>query len=137
MPITLPNLPEQDPSDHGPFVVIAKHRAVPGTADQLEKRMLFDLANTRAEHGCLQFHIHRDRADRDLFVIYEVWRDVAALKRNAIPTSQCFIPPCIGPLDVVFRSVMKSAGPTTRLSPVYKQAQFPKPILPILKYLRF
>lgn len=84
MPITLPHLPEPDPSYRGPFVVIARHRAVPGTADELEKRMLFDLANTRAEHGCLQFHIHRDRADRDLFVIYEVWRDVAALKTHFV-----------------------------------------------------
>jgi quinol monooxygenase YgiN len=84
MAVTLPQLPETDPSDGGPFVVIAKHRAVPGTADQLERRMLFDLANTRAEHGCLQFHIHRDRADRDLFVIYEVWRDVEALKTHFV-----------------------------------------------------
>ncbi len=84
MAITLPHLPEPDPKDTGPFVVIAKHRAIPGTADQLEKRMLLDLANTRAEHGCLQFHIHRDRTDRDLFVIYEVWRDVEALKTHFV-----------------------------------------------------
>jgi quinol monooxygenase YgiN len=84
MSITLPHLPEPDPNDRGPFVIIAKHRAISGTADQLEKRMLADLANTRAEHGCLQFHIHRDRADRDLFVIYEVWRDVAALKTHFV-----------------------------------------------------
>src|SRR4051812_9987942 len=57
MSITLPHLPELDPGDTGPFVIIAKHRAVSGTADALEKRMLLDLANTRAEHGCLQFHI--------------------------------------------------------------------------------
>ena len=84
MPIVLPHLPEPNPCDNGFFVVIAKHRAVPGAADQLEKRMLLDLANTRAEHGCLQFHIHRDRTDRDLFVIYEVWRDVAALKMHFV-----------------------------------------------------
>lgn len=82
MAITLPLLPEPDPDDLGPFVVIASHRAVPGTADQLEARMLLDLANTRAEQGCLQFHIHRHRADRDLFVIYEVWRDVEALRTH-------------------------------------------------------
>ena len=84
MPITLPHLPEPDPGESGPFVVIATHRAVPGTADQLEKRMLLDLAATRTEHGCLQFHIHRDRRDRDLFVIYEVWRNAEALKAHFV-----------------------------------------------------
>ncbi len=84
MAITLPHLPEPGPNDTGPFVVIAKHRAISGIADQLEKRMLLDLANTRAEHGCLQFNIHRDRTDRDLFVIYEIWRDVEALKAHFV-----------------------------------------------------
>ena len=55
---------------------------MPGTADALERRMLSDLAATRAEPGCLQFHIHRDRTDRDLFVIYEVWRDISALRTH-------------------------------------------------------
>jgi quinol monooxygenase YgiN len=44
--------------------------------------MLADLENTRAEPGALQFHIHRDRFDRNLFVIYEVWRDVKALQEH-------------------------------------------------------
>jgi quinol monooxygenase YgiN len=42
--------------------------------------MLADLEKTRAEPGALQFHIHRDRSDPDLFVIYEVWRDIQALR---------------------------------------------------------
>ena len=84
MAIKLPQLPEPDPTERGPFVVIAKHRAVPDAADRLEERMLADLADTRAEHGCLQFHIHRDRADRNLFVIYEIWRDVEALKAHFV-----------------------------------------------------
>jgi quinol monooxygenase YgiN len=62
--------------------VIAKHRAIPGRADAYEKRMLADLAKTRAEPEALQFHIHRDRLDRNLFVVYEVWRDAAALREH-------------------------------------------------------
>jgi len=82
MGIVLPPLPHPDEEESGPYCVIAKHRAVPGTADALERRMLADLESTRGEPGCLQFHIHRDRADRDLFVIYEVWRDIAALRTH-------------------------------------------------------
>ena len=44
--------------------------------------MLADLDKTRAEPGALQFHIHRDRSDPDLFVIYEVWRDLRALREH-------------------------------------------------------
>jgi quinol monooxygenase YgiN len=36
--------------------------------------MLADLERTRAEPGALQFHIHRDRADPQAFVIYEAWQ---------------------------------------------------------------
>jgi Antibiotic biosynthesis monooxygenase len=74
MPIVLPKLPDPDLDETSPYCVIAKHRAKPGKADAYERRMLADLANTRAEPGALQFHIHRDRSDPDLFVIYEVWR---------------------------------------------------------------
>ena len=82
MPIVLPKLPDPDPGETGPYCVIAKHRAKPGRADAYEQRMLADLERTRAEPGALQFHIHRDRFDRDLFVIYEVWRDVEALREH-------------------------------------------------------
>jgi quinol monooxygenase YgiN len=78
--IALPKLPEPSPGETGPYCVIARHRAKPGKADAYERRMLADLARTRAEPGALQFHIHRDRSDPNLFVIYEVWRDVRALR---------------------------------------------------------
>jgi quinol monooxygenase YgiN len=82
MAIVLPKLPDPAPEETSPYCVIAKHRAKPGRADAYERRMLADLEDTRAEPGALQFHIHRDRFDRDLFVIYEVWRDAKALREH-------------------------------------------------------
>jgi quinol monooxygenase YgiN len=82
MPIVLPTLPEPSPGETGPYCVIAKHRARPGRADAYEQRMLADLENTRAEPGALQFHIHRDRFDPNVFVIYEVWQDAGALRMH-------------------------------------------------------
>ena len=82
MGITLPQLPEPRPGESGPYCVIAQHRALPGKADAYERRMLADIELTRAEPGCLQFHIHRDRSDPNLFVVYEVWRDAAALRTH-------------------------------------------------------
>ena len=82
MPLTLPELPQPSPHEPGPYCVIAWHRALPGVADAYEQRMLADIELTRSEPGCLAFHIHRDRAEPNLFVIYEVWRDVAALREH-------------------------------------------------------
>jgi quinol monooxygenase YgiN len=82
MSIVLPTLPEPAAAEAGPYCVIAKHRAKPGQANSYERRMLADLDRTRAEPGALQFHIHRDRFDPDLFVIYEVWSNVQALREH-------------------------------------------------------
>jgi quinol monooxygenase YgiN len=60
----------------------AMHRAKPGQADALEKRMIADARKTREEPGALQFHIHRDRFERNLFVVFEIWRDINALREH-------------------------------------------------------
>lgn len=82
MPIVLPALPEPSPRETGPYCVIARHRALPGRAIAYERRMLADLGDTRSEPGALQFHIHRDRFDENVFVIYEVWKDIGALRKH-------------------------------------------------------
>jgi quinol monooxygenase YgiN len=82
MPIVLPKLPDPDLDETGPYCVIARHRAKPGLANAYQKRMLADLESTRAETGALQFHIHRDRFDRDLFILYEVWQDMKSLREH-------------------------------------------------------
>ena len=80
MQISLPELPEPGPQEKGPYCVIAIHHAMPGRADAYEERMIADLEMTRAEPGALQFHIHRDRANTNRFVIYEVWKEISALR---------------------------------------------------------
>ena len=73
MSIVLPTLPEPAPGETAPYCVMAKHRA---------KRMMADARKTREEPGALQFHIHRDRFDRNLFVVYEIWSDIDALREH-------------------------------------------------------
>jgi len=82
MPIQLPKLPGPHPGETGPYCLIARHRTKPGKADAYEVRIKADIPKTRAEPGALQFHVHRDRFDPDLFVVYEVWRDIDALKEH-------------------------------------------------------
>jgi len=80
MQFSLPELPEPGPGEKGPYCVIAIHYAIPDRADAYEQRMMADLEMTRAEPGALQFHIHRDRSNTNRFVIYEVWKDISALR---------------------------------------------------------
>jgi quinol monooxygenase YgiN len=82
VPLVLPQLPEPSLGESGPYCLIARHTARPGRADAYEQRMLADLEHTRAEPGALQFHIHRDRFDRNVFVIYEIWRSIDALRTH-------------------------------------------------------
>jgi quinol monooxygenase YgiN len=82
MALTLPDLPLPATGEETPYCVVAKHRAAPGQGPALVARMLEDLEATRSETGCLQFHIHHDRSDPDLIVIYEVWRCIDALKSH-------------------------------------------------------
>lgn len=76
------DLPPPDLDEHGPYALVGSARARPGLADALEARLVSLVAPTRREVGALAYHVHRDRADRDLFVFYEVWRDIAALQAH-------------------------------------------------------
>lgn len=85
-------LPEPDTDEQGPYALIGSCRARPGCADALEALILGTVAPIRAEQGALEFHVHRDRADRDVFVVYEIYQTIADLKRHLTqPSTQRFI----------------------------------------------
>ena len=77
-----PDLPPPDLGERGPYALVGSARARPGLADALEARLVSLVGPTRLEAGALAYHVHRDRADRDLFVFYEAWRDIAALRAH-------------------------------------------------------
>lgn len=81
------HLPEPDADETGPYVLIGSCRARPGCADALEKLILSQVASIRAEAGAVEFHVHRDRADRDVFVVYEVYRSVGELRAHVMQAS--------------------------------------------------
>ncbi|PVM88117.1 antibiotic biosynthesis monooxygenase [Caulobacter radicis] len=74
--------PLPDAGETGPYALVGTARARPGMADQLEARLVSLVEPTRQEAGCVAYHVHRDRADRDLFVFYEAWSDRAALLKH-------------------------------------------------------
>jgi quinol monooxygenase YgiN len=76
------SLPTPDEGEAGPYSLVGKALAKPGLADALEERLVSMVAPTRREAGCLAYHVHRDRADRSLFVFYEAWRSLDDLERH-------------------------------------------------------
>jgi quinol monooxygenase YgiN len=60
-------------ADNDLLAMLVEFRAAPGRADDLRAALLGVVAPTRAEHGCLRYDLHDDRADPDFFAFYEVW----------------------------------------------------------------
>lgn len=63
----------------GAIVVVAHYRARPGAADEVVEALREYTRVVRTEPGCVSFTAHRDRADPDAFVLYEVYRSQADL----------------------------------------------------------
>lgn len=85
-------LPSPDSDEAGPYALVGTARAKAGCGDALEQRLVSLVAPTRREPGALAYHVHRDRADRDLFVFYEAWSSVQTLRQHlAQPYIQEFL----------------------------------------------
>ncbi|MCR6498227.1 antibiotic biosynthesis monooxygenase [Shinella sp. CPCC 101442] len=75
-------LPAQETDETGPYALAGQARAQAGKAEALEAALIALVEPTRREEGVLQYHVHRDRADPDLFVFYEVWESTAHLEAH-------------------------------------------------------
>lgn len=62
-----------------PVFVIARVVASPGAAEALRAVLASLIAPTRAEAGCIQYDLLRDREDPGVFTFVEAWADDAAL----------------------------------------------------------
>ena len=68
--------------ESAPYSLVGKAFAKPGKAEELEEILLSLVEPTRREEGALQYHVHRDRTNPDLFVFYEVWQSIDHLKAH-------------------------------------------------------
>lgn len=60
------------------ITVVAFPTAKPGTEDALRAQLLALVDATRAEPGCVDFHVHQHAQDATRFVVYENFADQAA-----------------------------------------------------------
>ncbi|MCY1410397.1 Antibiotic biosynthesis monooxygenase [compost metagenome] len=71
------------------FILQAKTR--PEKADAFEALFRSYVALSRAEPGCIEYHMLRDRQDPSLFVFYEIWASKEHLDvHSALPHMQRF-----------------------------------------------
>ena len=64
------------------YAVIAKWTAKPGEAEEVERCLAAITPLARAEPGNLQYTVHRDPDDPQVFVIYEQYADEAAFQAH-------------------------------------------------------
>lgn len=64
------------------ITVVAFNRARSGKEEQLQRFLQGIVAPARAEAGCINYDLYRDRKDGRNFVIYENWESQAALDRH-------------------------------------------------------
>jgi quinol monooxygenase YgiN len=100
-------LPEPDADETGPYAHLGFATAKPGREEVVEELILGLVQPLRAQDGAIEFHVHRDRADRGVFVIYEMFRSKQDLEKHlAQPYTQEFIrmiqPHVEGPLRQQF-----------------------------------
>jgi|SRR3954454_23523375 autoinducer 2-degrading protein len=65
------------------IVLVAKYYAQPGKGAEVEAALKEMAACVREqEPGCLLYHVNRSRENADLFLLYEQYRDMAALEAH-------------------------------------------------------
>jgi quinol monooxygenase YgiN len=86
------SLPAPAPDETTPYAVFGLAKAKAGKGDALAVRLLALVEPTRSEPGVLQYHVHRDRDDPDLFSFYEAWESVEHLRVHlATPLVAAFL----------------------------------------------
>ncbi|MGE7992966.1 putative quinol monooxygenase [Pseudomonas sp. NPDC089554] len=60
-----------------PLTVIAKFTAKPEFAQAVGDGLAGQLDQTRAEEGSIDYHLHRDQTDPNVWIVYENWRSRA------------------------------------------------------------
>ncbi|MFW5680323.1 MAG: putative quinol monooxygenase [Pseudomonadota bacterium] len=65
-------------------VVIARIEALPGHEAEVEDLLRWQTEPTRLEAGCLNYDLHRDKADPKVFWFHETWESDEHLAAHAV-----------------------------------------------------
>ena len=74
-----------------PYGFILHAHTRPEKSDEFEALFRAYVEPSRAEEGCIEYHMLRDARDPSLFIFYEVWQNRAHLDvHSALPHMQRF-----------------------------------------------
>lgn len=62
--------------------VVAKLVVKTDAVEPVKAELLKLLAPTRQEEGCIEYRLHQDKSDPDVFIFYENWENMACLERH-------------------------------------------------------
>lgn len=62
--------------------LVAHLRARPGLEQELARTMTALVGPSRAEEGCIDYHLHQGNDDPRVFVVYENWRSREDLEEH-------------------------------------------------------
>jgi hypothetical protein len=79
------------------------------------------LRKTRVWRLIVTLATHQEKVGYIVCATKGTRNNMATLKRDTIPALENFGPVRIGPFDVVFGAIVKSAGPTARFAPINKE----------------
>ncbi|KEI72145.1 putative quinol monooxygenase [Endozoicomonas elysicola] len=60
-----------------PLTIVARIEARAGKIDQVNKALLKLIEPTRQEKGCIQYDLHQDNENPEVFLFYEIWESRA------------------------------------------------------------
>lgn len=64
------------------ITVIATVTAKPGNEKTVEQALIDLIKPSRADAGCIQYHLHRDSKQKNVFVFYENWETQERLDQH-------------------------------------------------------
>jgi quinol monooxygenase YgiN len=78
--------------DNIKLTVLACLKAKAGKEEEVLREILFLIAPTRSEEGCVNYNLHRSQDDPALFCLYKNWRSREDLDEHlATPYLQAFL----------------------------------------------
>ncbi len=62
--------------------VVAKLIVNEADVDVVKTELLKMIEPTRMEEGCIEYRLHQDNDDQNVFVFFEIWENLACLERH-------------------------------------------------------
>ncbi|MDD2852342.1 MAG: putative quinol monooxygenase [Desulfuromonadaceae bacterium] len=72
--------------------VVAKLIVNEAAVETVKTELLKMIEPTRMEEGCIEYRLHQDNDDQNVFIFFEMWENLACLERHmTTPHFSCYV----------------------------------------------